>query len=327
MDHRRCLASAYISTHTPVVDQELWDEVQRVLVDNRVDRDGGARAREPSLLTGLLYDADGEAMSPSHAVKNGKRYRYYVSRSLNTESARDASGGMRIPASTLEQLVSAHLRDWLGDPVRLLNASGGDDHDAARQRQMIAKAKRLSGGWTEWSPEGLRSFFAAVISRVQVHRDRVEIALDSGQLAAHLALGEKTDHETVRSKRDCECTPITLTIPAQLKRVGVEMRMVLSGDDPNRAPNVNLIRLLIYASKLRDCLEQERNITLKEIAQRESVAGSYVTRLLRLTYLAPDIVNDIIAGDQPSELTARRLVNNARLPLAWAEQRSYFGFT
>jgi hypothetical protein len=63
--------------HTPIIDQPLWDAVQAQLASNAAERDSGARRRQPSLLAGMLVDHDGNRMTPTHAVKNGTRYRYY----------------------------------------------------------------------------------------------------------------------------------------------------------------------------------------------------------------------------------------------------------
>ena len=73
---------SYPGEHKAIVDDALWDEVQRKLVANRVDRAIGAEAAQPSLLAGLIYDDAGERMTPSHANKKGTRYRYYVSQKL-----------------------------------------------------------------------------------------------------------------------------------------------------------------------------------------------------------------------------------------------------
>ena len=54
----------------------------------------------------MLFDGDGNRMTPSHAVKKGTRYRYYVSRSLITKDRTENSAGLRIPAAEIEQLVS-----------------------------------------------------------------------------------------------------------------------------------------------------------------------------------------------------------------------------
>ena len=69
----------YSGEHQAIVDKQLWEEVQAALAANRVDRATGAGARHPSLLTGMAFDERGERMTPTHAVKKGARYRYYVS--------------------------------------------------------------------------------------------------------------------------------------------------------------------------------------------------------------------------------------------------------
>jgi site-specific DNA recombinase len=70
--------NAYPGEHPAIVDQVLWDQVQVVLAENRVDREIGSYAKQPSLLAGLAFDETGERLTPSHAVKKETRYRYYV---------------------------------------------------------------------------------------------------------------------------------------------------------------------------------------------------------------------------------------------------------
>jgi site-specific DNA recombinase len=60
---------------------------------------------------------------------------------------------------------------------------------------------------------------------------------------------------------------------------------------------------------------------LKEIAAEEGVGGSYVSRLVRLAFLAPDIVTTILNGRHSAQLTANRLMDDTRLPLDWSAQR------
>src|SRR6185295_5239659 len=94
------------------------------------------------------------------------------------------------------------------------------------------------------------------------------------------------------------------TIPARLKRTGIEMRMVV--DDGSEPANVDpvLVRLLVRAHAIRARLLQDSSLTLKEIAAEEGVVGSYVSRLIRLAFLAPDIVTAILNGRHSPPLTA-----------------------
>ena len=62
------------------------------------------------------------------------------------------------------------------------------------------------------------------------------------------------------------------------------------------------------------------------LAEREGVSPSYFTRLVRLSYLAPDITHAILDGRQPRDLTAEKLLEHSRLPLAWHDQRTALGF-
>ena len=89
---------AYPGEHAPIIDDDLWQEVQTTLAANRVDRGAGKGNRHLSLLAGLIYDAHGELMTPSHAVKKGVRYRYYVSKILLTGDDKATKRGQRIPA-------------------------------------------------------------------------------------------------------------------------------------------------------------------------------------------------------------------------------------
>ena len=117
-----------------------------------------------------------------------------------------------------------------------------------------------------------------------------------------------------------------LSIPARLKRTGKEMRIiVVDGTDP-AIPDTSLVRLLVRANAIRDQLLADRSLTFEDIAKSEGVVPSYATRLFRLTILAPDIVNAILSGRHPPELTARRLMDDTRLPLDWNEQRQCLRF-
>src|SRR5436309_9083051 len=69
-----------------LIDDETWTAVRNQLAANTSHHRRRATAAEPSLLAGLLVDAQGERLTPSHAVKKGRRYRYYVSAALVTEA-------------------------------------------------------------------------------------------------------------------------------------------------------------------------------------------------------------------------------------------------
>jgi site-specific DNA recombinase len=326
--------NAFPGEHAAIVDEDLWSRAQRCLDDNRVERRKRVDEGGQSLLTGLLFDAQGEPMSPTHAVKKGTRYRYYISRRLITGSdavqSQGHSDGQRLPASNLEALVIGRVRAFLGDPVEVLNAISLGVNDAPAQRRLRDAAAALSAQWGGMPMEWARDLTRAIIVRAQVHMDRISLELDAARLVKRLidrGMGEGGSGLKSQAVDEGDGDHvIKLNIPARLKRTGKEMRFIVEGGANSVPTDMTLIRLLIRARKIGRRLIETGAATLEEIAQQESVTTSYVTRLLRLTFLAPDIVAAILAGSQPPELTANKLMADTRVPLDWRVQRTALGF-
>src|SRR5260370_2617554 len=108
----------YPGEHEPIIDEVLWQEVQTKLTANAVERATGQRRLSPSLLAGLLYDGEGHRMTPSHAVKNGTSYRYYVSHQLINKTREAAPEGLRIAAAEIGRIVLSGIGDLLSNPGR-----------------------------------------------------------------------------------------------------------------------------------------------------------------------------------------------------------------
>src|ERR1700737_4763735 len=119
-----------------------------------------------------------------------------------------------------------------------------------------------------------------------------------------------------------------LSVPARLRRSGREIRMVIYGTDSFAAkPDARLIKLLLRARRFNATLAQSEGVPFAALAEREGVSRSYFTRLVRLSYLAPDITEAILDGRQPPDLTTKKLLEHSRLPLAWHDQRTVLGFS
>src|SRR5438445_7453048 len=174
--------------------------------------------------------------------------------------------------------------------------------------------------------EGLRTLMRSSIVRVQVHVDRIDITLDQYRVCGCLDEAAEPTEPIEKTQSDANRDVIMLSIPARIKRAGKEMRIIVDdGSEPN-TPDTGLVRLLVRANAIRDQLLADRSLTFEDIAKSEGVVPSYATRLFRLTILAPDIVSAILSGKHPPELTARRLMDDTRLPLEWNEQRRRLGF-
>jgi hypothetical protein len=307
--------------HTPIIDQPLWDAVQEQLAGNTARRQCGRRTRQSSLLAGMLFDGDGNRMTPSHAGKKSTHYRYYVSGSLITKDRTETSAGLRIPAVEIEQLVSGRVHRWLLDPGSIYKSTSGRLVDSSVQQRLLALAADIGKHWPELPVAGKRAVLAAVIERIEVSLDQIDIHLRPLRLCALLDL-PATPSQGVN---DDEIE--LLSVPVRLRRSGREIRMVINGTDSFAAkPDARLIKLLLRARRFNATLAQGEGVPFAALADREGVSRSYFTRLVRLSYLAPDITQAILDGRQPPDLTAEKLLEHSRLPLAWHDQRTVLGF-
>ena len=314
---------SYPGEHEAIVDDGLWAEVQAILSDNRAERMLGTAEKQVSLLSGILFDAGGERMTPTHATKNRIRYRYYVSRPLLSGTAKNS--GQRIPAANLETLVTSRIHAWLGDRAVMLEVIQGQGCDAAIQKRLMDNIDQYVGTWHPLRAENVRKFMLSVVARIQVYADRIDISLNPVHLAQRFHSGAETDH-FIEAQRGAGGQFVTLTVPARLKRVGKEMKVIVEDRSAPAILDASLIRLLIRAYAIRDRIIADKTLMLGEIAKSENMVSSYATRLFRLTLLAPDIISAILAGKHPPELTARKLMDDTRLPLDWDEQRRSLGF-
>jgi site-specific DNA recombinase len=141
-------------------------------------------------------------------------------------------------------------------------------------------------------------------------------------------LGALLDGDAAPSQGVGEEESDLLSIPVRLRRAGREIRIVIDGTDPfaTAKPDARLIKLLLRARRFNATLAQGEGVPFAALAEREGVSRSYFTRLVRLSYLAPDIAQAILDGRQPRDLTAEKLLAYSRLPLAWHDQRIVLGF-
>ena len=114
---------------------------------------------------------------------------------------------------------------------------------------------------------------------------------------------------------------VTLRVPFRIVKRGgrKEMQMPEGAAHPRRTDSV-LVKALARAFRWKRMLESGEFATIAELAEREGIAPSYMTRVLRLTLLAPDIVEAILDGKQGPEVTLARVLEPNSLK--WNEQLS-----
>ena len=316
----------YPGEHDAIIDRDLWDEVQAKLAENRADARTGTGAKEPSLLAGLLYDGLGHRLTPSHANKDGRRYRYYVSWPLTTNSRTETPAGRRIPAADIEGLVIRRIRGFFTDRAEVFETISQQVHDVAAKERFVGRATDLAERWSNLGLTEVRTILLALVRRVDVHEETVDITINTGRIADVLQ-GDPIGLSGMSGKGR-EAEHLKLSVPARLKRAGLGIKMIIDGSvgvGGEGKADPSLVKLIVKSHMFREKLIKGGG-SLGGIAIKQGVTPSYFTRLLRQTFLAPDITKAILEGRHPPTLTAARLTKASRLPLTWPEQRALLGF-
>ena len=300
--------------HEPILDRTQFEAVQQQLRDNAAANRRSGMKTDCSPLTGKLFDEKGDPLTPSHAVKNGRRYRYYVSRRLLTQCSQDAPG-WRLPAGELERSVIAAVRQTLLEQGAVVDVLRKASVAAAIIPSVLRDIEAL--GRPVGANIDCTAGLFAIIDRVKLGADGIVLALSLRSFVPNAS-------EMQPGTSLC----MTRHIPMLMKRRGVELRLVVNGaTPPSRVADPALVKAITRAYRWFEDLSSGRMTSTAEIAAREGIRARYVRRILPLAFLAPDIVEAIATGRQPVDLTAHRLTQFEAPSADWTVQRRFLGFT
>ena len=321
---------SYPGEHDAIVPQKLWQRVQEKLKSDHQDRRNGLRMNSPGLLVGLLENAQGQRFTPSHTVKNGKRYRYYV-----CEQGKDNPGGtarVRVPAHEIEALVSARFRSFAGSGEEALRQLACPGQGISAQQQIARAAAALNQNWPSTHSSELRELLRRVINKILLHEDNVEIFLSKSALIDDLIgkdQGKSFLQKPARTVDNELSDLICLKVEAKFRRVKGELTLVIpSPSESDSGATVGPVHSLVKAvARGRAWYEQVlagKVSNQRSLAREMGISERYAGRICECAFLAPDIVEAILEGRQPRDLTFEKLTKG--LPMVWSEQRRLLGF-
>ena len=299
----------YPGEHDAIVELDTWEAVRNLLAQNAVGRTRKTNVRSSFLLTGKVFDENGAPLYLSQAHAHGRRYGYYISRHLMHGAHRNAEG-WRIPARTLEHVVTASLSDLCRSEARVMDLMNPEEPGLAALTGLKARAAGLSDRLSNGPLEERRGILHAIIQRIDLTPTSIVSILHKTALARLLDLPYPDD-------RSC----VSIRVPIRLRRRGVATKTIVDSSDAGTC-NVDpdLCRLIAQAHLWFDRLASGEACTVREIAGREKINEHEITRVLHLAFLSPRIVEDIFKGRQAEDVTVYRLRRLSSLPFAWQEQ-------
>lgn len=230
-------------------------------------------------------------MTPTHAKKGPKRYRYYVTR----QQPNDLASKWRIPAGEIEKLVIVTVSK------KLQSAEVDNLETAAEITERIQKRNAIASSLLDMNILEQREVLVSLDTQISINEETVTITF------------------TLPDKEQT----VSISIQAKLVSKGRDLKLAIAEDEglTKRDPDPVLLRLIAQAFAAQD--QMIRGIPSPMLSK---YSKRHLTQLTRLSYLAPDIIGTIIDGTQPVDLTGRKILRIGSLPLCWNAQRVMLGF-
>ena len=291
--------------HPAIIAADLWQEVQDRLTGDAARDRGKGNAASGSPLAGKLYDETGDRLTPSHTQKNGRRLRYYISRRLVTDRRNDHPDAWRLPAREVEAGIAGQLRVHLMKPEILTELV--EDISASEIPDLQAK---LHGIATDCEPDRGAALWAPLLRRADISQGRILLRLDRKVLADRLGIKPERISSPGRQ----------IAAPFRVQRRGVETKIILGAVTPR--PDPVLVKNILNARRWYEAIR--KGASFSAIAEQEKTTTSRIQQMIGLTFLAPDILDQIAAGTQPVAFTSEWF-KTRQLPFGWDEQRKIIG--
>ena len=312
----------YPGQHKAIISKDTWSAVQRSLKENAVIRQSVHNVKSGSLLSGLVFDEAGEPLYTAQTSKNGRRHRYYVSKQI-VRKGREAKGGLRIPAAQLECVVKKTLCEFLGNGIRVIETLHLRKASPALQKKATSKSSEIAKAWeTDTDFVGQPSNqLRQLLRKITASDGRLVIELKYDELCQTL-IGQSAETS------DRHDNAVTLESSITLKRRGVETKLIMlsTNDGTGQSPDDKLIQLVARSSRWLDELTNGTATSIRQLAAAREIDENDISRFIGLAFLAPNIVEAIVAGLHPPELTSERLKGHRLLPHPWAAQQRLLNF-
>jgi site-specific DNA recombinase len=307
--------AVYPGQHEAIIGREQWNQVQKLLAQNRQGSRRKARTTKVSVFTGILFDAADNRYTPTHTNKAGRRYRYYTSQAvIRRASVTDVPA--RIPAHDLETAVIERVLEFLKSPREVLRAlhQQGKQYRSGKYAELINRAAETAAAWTRKSALQQERFVQSIISRVVIHPDSVELKI-RGE-----ALNQQLTGNPSPQLSDCRDL-ISLHCPFRCASRGNALRLIVGNEQtPSQASTLAILRAIARARSWREQLISGEVQGIKDLAKLHGLRATYVRRIIPFAFLSPASIEAILNGHVKPGLTLDSLVG--RIPVVWAEQRS-----
>ena len=172
--------TSYPGEHHGIITLELWDQVQSILQESPRQRAANTRTQTPALLKGLIFTANGVAMTPTATKKGSRQYRYYTSMdAIRNRAGEGTDGFVRLNAGMVEGAVIQHIRELLRSPevVTRAVASAKAKDPEADETDVVTALANFDKLWESLFPAEQARTARILINRVTVSQQGLTVDL------------------------------------------------------------------------------------------------------------------------------------------------------
>jgi site-specific DNA recombinase len=303
----------YPGQHPPLIDRKKWDAVQAQLAANHHENRTRTNAKSRSQLAGLIFDDAGNRLVSSHATKNGKRYRYYItSQGAQRFAAKPDPAKLRLPATMIDELLRAKLQSFLTDKAAISILLREARCRAAEIGSGLALANALANSLTSGLP--MAHNVADLLARVTVSYTGLKISVKRDWLLAIL-----TNKFVEQSRDNDKDNIISLEVLVPAMADGGSGKFVLE-DQNVKTPDAVVVKAIARASVWFEQLIAGKSLSMAPIAAHEDITDNYVSNLIHLAWLSPDLVGRVLEGDSEATAVARDAMLTRKSDVLWRQR-------
>lgn len=291
----------YEGEHEAIITDEIFDKVQKLLYENKVDKTCGIKCSSNSFLAGLIFDDKNNLMTPSHSNSHKRRYRYYISTALkNNEETGSVS---KIPAGEIEKFVVETTKEFLQNKEQIQKLV--KDFKVSKQNKLIYAAQNIKD-YSE--PKLVR----AILHKIVVSKKSIGITYNENSLIKVLnALAN--NQKFIMPDRNEKVNPITITKNIKITQHSRNDNILILNTKQKDAPEPNrylvnaIIKSYYYHKQIRE------GKTIEDLQNEEGLKDSkYIRNILNLKYISPELSEQILTGTQAGDLSLQKLMTLIR---------------
>lgn len=289
----------YDGEHEAIISEEIFEEVQKLLYENKADKTCGTKCSSNSLLAGLIFDDKNNLMTPSHSNSHKRRYRYYVSTALKNCNDNEVGTISKIPAGEVEKFVVETTKEFLQDKGQIQKLV--KDFKVSKQNKLIYMAQNIE----DYSDPKL---IRAIIYKIVISKNLIEITLNENSLINVFNALSNNQKFVIPDKRE-KFNPITITKKIKITQTSRNDNILILNakeyDTPE--PNPYLVNAIVKSYYYHKQIQAGR--TIEDLQSEEGFKDSkYIRNILNLKYISPTLTEQILTGTQPKDLSLQKLI-------------------